>query len=151
MQIFFFDFVVVVVFFIAYPCLLYWIFFSEETVNETPWLFGERGSKHRRTIKQIDCKTVGFFFFFRKISKEIGKAWHKSLICARKRSYIFLASLPQSRSLFSASFQTFCLTARALNTQKYELFRSLSNKQREKEFFCYEFLREKSAFSVVII
>ena len=76
MQIFFFVFVVVVVFFIAYPCLLYWIFFSEETVNETPWLFGERGSKHRRTIKQIDCKTV-VFFFFRKISKEIGKAWHK--------------------------------------------------------------------------
>ena len=33
---------------------------------------------------------------------------------------------PQSRSLFSASFQTFCLTARAyLNTQKYGLFCSL--------------------------
>ena len=32
----------------------------------------------------------------------------------------------QSRSLFSASFQTFCLTARAyLNTQKYGLFCSL--------------------------
>ena len=30
---------------------------------------------------------------------------------------------PQSRSLFSASFQTFCLTARAhLNTQKYGLY-----------------------------
>ena len=34
---------------------------------------------------------------------------------------------PQSRSLFSASFQTFCLTARAyLNTQKYGLFCSLN-------------------------
>ena len=34
--------------------------------------------------------------------------------------------LPQSRSLFSASFQTFCLTARAyLSTQKYGLFCSL--------------------------
>ena len=33
---------------------------------------------------------------------------------------------PRSRSLFSASFQTFCLTTRAyLNTQKYGLFRSL--------------------------
>ena len=33
---------------------------------------------------------------------------------------------PQSRSLFSASFQTFCLTAHAyLNTQKYGLFCSL--------------------------
>ena len=38
---------------------------------------------------------------------------------------VFLASLP-SLALFSASFQTFCLTARAdLNTQKYGLFCSL--------------------------
>ena len=36
---------------------------------------------------------------------------------------------PQSRSLFSASFQTFCLTARAyLNTQKYGLLCSLTFK-----------------------
>ena len=50
--------------------------------------------------------------FFLKISKEIGKAWR--------------SVSPQSRSLFSASFQTFCLSARAyLNTQKYGLFRSL--------------------------
>ena len=48
--------------------------------------------------------------FFLKISK----AWRKSLTRA------------ESRSLFSASFQTFCLTARAyLNTQKYGLFCSL--------------------------
>ena len=33
---------------------------------------------------------------------------------------------PQSRSLFSSSFQTFCLTARAyLNTKEYGLFCSL--------------------------
>ena len=57
----------------------------------------------------LDCKTVGFFL---KISKGIGKAWW--------------GVSPQSRSLFSASFQTFCLTARAyLNTQKYGLFCSL--------------------------
>ena len=76
--------------------------------------------------------------FFLKISKEIGKAWRKSLtrvsharrVCeAREKkilaSRIFSVSL-QSRSLFSASFQTFCLTGRAyLNTQKYGLFRSL--------------------------
>ena len=58
-----------------------------------------------RTVLQctvVDCKTVCFFL---KISKEIS---------------------PQSRSLFSGSFQTFCLTARAyLNTQKYGLFCSL--------------------------
>ena len=58
--------------------------------------------------KIIDCKTVVFFL---KISKEIGKAWRKS--DAREPRE------PQPRSLFSASFHTFSLTARAyLNTQK---------------------------------
>ena len=71
----------------------------------------------------IDCKTVGFFL---KISKEIGKAWRKSLTRAKRVRLIFSVS-PQSRSLFSASFQTSCLTARAyLNMQKYGLFCSLS-------------------------
>ena len=42
-----------------------------------------------------------------------------------KKVRIFSVS-PQSLSLFSASFQTFCLTARPyLNTQKYGLFCSL--------------------------
>ena len=62
-------------------------------------------------INVIDCKTVGFFL---KISKEIGKACRKSLTREAREP------------LFSASFQTFCLTARAyLNTQKYGLFCSL--------------------------
>ena len=88
----------------------------------------------------LDCKTVGFFL---KISKEISKAWRKSLTRARRASLtrptgvwgerkktIFSVS-PQSRSLFSASFQTFCLTARAyLNTQKYGLFCSLDQHVR---------------------
>ena len=69
-----------------------------------------------RSPFHIDCKTVGFFL---KISKEIGKGWRKSLTGASIVS-------PQSRSLFSASFQTFCLTVRTyLNTQKYGLFCSL--------------------------
>ena len=74
----------------------------------------------------LDCKTVGSFL---KISKEIGKACRKSLTCeAREPNTPVLASLPRSRSLFSASFQTFCLTARAyLNTQKYGLFCSLAS------------------------
>ena len=43
----------------------------------------------------------------------------------RREKNIFSVS-PQSHSPFSASFQTFCLTARAyLNTQKYGLFCSL--------------------------
>ena len=72
--------------------------------------------------RKLDCKTVGFFFL--KISKEIGKACRKSLKRAkREKKGIFSVISPQSRSLFSASFQTFCLTARAyLNTQKYGLF-----------------------------
>ena len=42
-----------------------------------------------------------------------------------RKNGIFSVS-PQSGSLFSASFQTFCLTVRAyLNTQKYGLFCSL--------------------------
>ena len=61
----------------------------------------------------VDCKTVGFFL---KISKEIGNAWRKSLMRANRASLTF-----------SASFHTFCLTARAyLNTQKYGLFYSLT-------------------------
>ena len=46
--------------------------------------------------------------------------------CARA-SHVERAT--ESRSLFSASFQTYCLTARAyLNTQKYGLFWSLTYK-----------------------
>ena len=46
---------------------------------------------------------------------------------------------PQSRSLFSASFQTFCLTARAyLNTQKYGLFCSLSPGKHLVEYLDYQ-------------
>ena len=44
---------------------------------------------------------------------------------ARDKKHIFSVS-PQSRSPFSASFHTFCVTARVyLNTQKYGLFCSL--------------------------
>ena len=57
---------------------------------------------------------------FLKISKEIGKAWRKSLTRAK------CASLTRPQGVFSALFQTFCLTARTyLNMQKYGLFCSL--------------------------
>ena len=70
-------------------------------------------------------------FFFLKISKEIGKAWRKSLTRAKRVRRIFSVS-PQSRSLFSASFQTFRLTARAyLNTQKYGVSCSLGHKRTQ--------------------
>ena len=60
----------------------------------------------------------------------IARGWEKRVIrtnitYAKGTVRIFSVS-PQSRSLFSASFQTFCLTALAyLNTQKYGLFCSL--------------------------
>ena len=51
----------------------------------------------------VDCKTVGFFL---KISKEVGKAWRKS-------------NTREPHTPFSASFQTFSVTAHAyLNTPK---------------------------------
>ena len=53
--------------------------------------------------------------FHAKISKEIGKAWRKS---ARASPLGRVGRVsPQSRSLFSALFQTFCLTALAYLTQ----------------------------------
>ena len=72
-----------------------------------------------------DCKTVGFFL---KISKEIGKAWRKSLTREAREPHtpvgIFSVS-PQSRSLFSASFQTFRLTARGSRVLEYAEIRTV--------------------------
>ena len=47
---------------------------------------------------KIDCKTVGFFL---KISKEIGKAWRKSLNRAKRASHGRVRLSPVSLSLFS--------------------------------------------------
>ena len=85
--------------------------------------------------------------FFLKISKQNGKVWRKSLTRTKQasltRPYRACEARekknvsPQSRSLFSASFQTFCLTARAyLNTQKYGLFCSLKQSQRSQLGVC---------------
>ena len=115
--------------------------FGVETVCEfhklrknevSPTFLGLRSLPNLRSGPKVDCKTVGFFL---KISKEIVKAWRKSLTRAsftrpgRVRRREKKSVSPQSRSLFSASFQTFCLTARAyLNTQKYGLFCSLAQR-----------------------
>ena len=41
-----------------------------------------RNPRWRKVISEyVDCKTVGFFL---KISKEIGKAWRKSLMRAKR-------------------------------------------------------------------
>ena len=78
------------------------------------------GPGTRSSLLSMIVRLQNSRFFFLKISEEIGKACRKSLTRAKR------ASLPRSRSLFSASFQTFCLTTRAyLNTQKYRLFCSL--------------------------
>ena len=62
----------------------------------------------------LDYKTVVFF------SKSVKKSVKRGVRVLRAHVS------PQSHSLVSASFQTFCLTARAyLTTPKYRLFRSL--------------------------
>ena len=78
---------------------------------------------------KVDCKTVGFF------SKSVKKSVKRNFWVLRARSSRAShprrarSVSPQSRSLFSASFQTFRLTALAyLNTQKYGLFCSLCEK-----------------------
>ena len=64
----------------------------------------------------LDCKTVVFY------SKSVKKWVKRGVRVLRARSSRASHALlsPQSRSLFSASFQTFSSTARAyLNTQQY--------------------------------
>ena len=75
------------------------------------------GSPRMRPFRHI-----GISFFF---SKSVKKSVKRGVRVLRARSA--RAFSPQSRSLFSASFQTFCLTARAyFNTQKNGLFCSLA-------------------------
>ena len=79
-------------------------------------------------LRTIDCKTVVFF------SKSVKNSVKRGVRVLRARSAsltrVFSVS-PRSRSLFSALFETFCLTARAyLNRQKYGLFCSLSELKR---------------------
>ena len=68
----------------------------------------------------LDCKTVGFFL---KISKEIGKAWRKSITRAKRESLLS----PVSLSVFSLVPDLLfdCSRVAYLNTQKYGLFGSL--------------------------
>ena len=81
------------------------------------------GREFHNTADAIDCKTVGFFLF----SKSVKKSVKHSLRVLREQNARASHALracgvcvsPQSRSLFSALFRAFCLTARAyLNTQK---------------------------------
>ena len=73
--------------------------------------------------------------FFLKISKESVKRGVRVLRARSARASHARSVSSQSHSPFSASFQTFCLTARAyLNTQKYGLFCSLMKRQRVKSF-----------------
>ena len=77
----------------------------------------------------LDCKTVGFFSKSVKRAVRVLRAQSKRASQARRASEARekkTSVSPQSRPPFSASFQIFCLTARAyLNTQKYGLFCSL--------------------------
>ena len=90
----------------------------------------------------IDCKTVRFFL--KSLAQDsdarkarephlrtpIERAWEsreREREREKKKNDCIFSVSPQSRSLFSASFQTLCFTARTyLNTQKYGLFCSLA-------------------------
>ena len=62
------------------------------------------------------------FYFLKSVKKSV----KRGVRVLRARTSHARSISPQSHSLVSASFQTFCLTARAyLTTQKYRLFRSL--------------------------
>ena len=85
-------------------------------MRKNTWLL----QKVSATQKGLDCKTVGFFT--KSVKKLVKKNRRKSLTRTKRASRhtpvrreekkrIFSVS-PQSRSLFSASFQTFFLTAR---------------------------------------
>ena len=101
-------------------------------------------TRDNKNWKKLDCKTVGFFF-----SKSVNKTEKSGVRVLRARSarasHVRRACeareiknvSPQFCSLFSASFQTFCLTARAyLNTQKYGLFCSLQRSQDSQLGVC---------------
>ena len=70
----------------------------------------------------------------------IARGWEKRVLNSNEKRTVRIFSVsPQSCSLFSASFQTFCWTARAyLNTQKYGLFcsrrgSSLTSKEKPRK------------------
>ena len=81
-------------------------------------------------LVKIDCKTVGFF------SKSVKKSVKRGVRVLRARS------ARASHAPFSASFQTFGLTARAyLNTQKYGLFCSLLSRSLHVSWHGTKFVR----------
>ena len=74
-------------------------------------------------LAHAECRLQNSRFFF---SKSVKKSVKRGVRVLRARSARASHTRRAFCSLFSASFQTFCLTARAyLNTQKYGLFCSL--------------------------
>ena len=60
--------------------------------------------EYSSTLPEVDCKTVGFFFL--KISKDIGKAWRKSLKRGSVRaSHDCSRALEYAKRLFCSLFQ----------------------------------------------
>ena len=97
-----------------------------KTIPDTRASLHTYEQRFQRIKSRLDCKIVDFF------SRSVKKSGKRGVRVLRACSVS-----PQSRSLISASFQTFCLTARAyLNTQKYGLFCSLNFGRN----FCKEFL-----------
>ena len=89
------------------------------------------------------------FFFSKSVKKSVkrgvrvlhaqsAQASHARRACEAREVFLaFLASPPSLALCFSASFQTYCLTASAyLNTQKYGLFCSLYRSGKRLPTIC---------------
>ena len=102
-------------------------FYSESFRN----LFITRGTEYREWLVENITWQLASKFSRWELPVAREKRVIRTKITYAKRTFRIFSVSPQSRSLFSASFQTFCLTARAyLNTQKYGLFCSLSFQMR---------------------
>ena len=87
-----------------------------------------RGRKPKEPSASDNCRMCGCCFKtqFGSFTGKSGWISSENMFVAPTRKGTIFSVSPQSHSPFSASFQTFCLTARAyLNTQKYGLFCSL--------------------------
>ena len=129
-----------------HACLVHWVniyasLFAQEL--ETTKTFTCKRQNHKLVTKRISSlkpyircyQTSKQSVFFSTSAKKSVKRGVRVLHArsARARASHARSVSPQSHSPFSASFQTFCLTARAyLNTQKYGLFCTLRCYKQQK-------------------
>ena len=96
---------------------------------------------------ELDCKTVGFFL---KISKEIGKAWRRSLTRAylNTEKYGLFCSLPASK--FSLDTRTNALLVRKLIKRCFTYSANSKSQIQLKLRICQEKEQIKTAQKIVV-